>query len=89
MSDFLSAPYVLEYTYTRSTGPVIGRFLESLRYGVLEGVKTADGRVLCPPLEYDEAGEATTGDFVELRPAGTVQRNLARGIHSIDPSRLR
>ena len=73
MSEILSAPYVLEYTYTRSTGPVVGRFLESLRYEVLEGVKTVDGRVLCPPLEYDEEGEPTTGEFVELRPSGTVK----------------
>ena len=73
MSEILSAPYVLEYTYTRSTGPVVGRFLESLRYEVLEGVKTADGRVLCPPLEYDEEGEPTTGEFVQLRPSGTVK----------------
>jgi uncharacterized OB-fold protein len=73
MSDILSAPYVLEYTYTRSTGPVVGRFLESLRYEVLEGVKTADARVLCPPLEYDEAGEPTTGEFVQLQPSGTVR----------------
>jgi len=73
MSEILSAPYVLEYTYTRSTGPVVGRFLESLRYELLEGVKTADGRVLCPPLEYDEEGEPTTGEFVGLRPSGTVK----------------
>jgi uncharacterized protein len=64
MSEILSAPYVLEYTYTRSTGPVVGRFLESLRYEVLEGVK---------PLEYDEAGEPTTNEFVQLRPSGTVK----------------
>lgn len=73
MSEILSAPYVFEYTYTRSTGPVVGRFLENLRYEVLEGVKTADGRVLCPPLEYDEEGEPTTGEFVLLRPSGTVK----------------
>lgn len=73
MGDILSAPYVLEYTYTRSTGPVVGRFLENLRYEVLEGVKTADGRVLCPPLEYDEEGESTTREFVRLCPAGTVR----------------
>jgi uncharacterized OB-fold protein len=73
MSEILSAPYVLEYTYTRSTGPIVGRFLENLRYEVLEGVKTADGRVLCPPLEYDEAGDPTTGEFVPLRPSGTVK----------------
>jgi len=73
MTDILSAPYVLEYTYTRSTGPVVGRFLENLRYEVLEGVKTTDGRVLCPPLEYDEEGEPTTGEFVRLGPSGTVK----------------
>jgi uncharacterized OB-fold protein len=73
MSEILSAPYVLEYTYTRSTGPTVGRFLESLRYEVLEGVKTVDGRVLCPPLEYDEEGEPTTGEFVRLHPFGTVK----------------
>ena len=73
MTEILSAPYVLEYSYTRSTGPVVGRFLESLRYEQLEGVKTADGRVLCPPLEYDEEGEPTTGEFVPLRPSGTVK----------------
>ena len=73
MTEILSAPYVLEYSYTRSTGPVVGRFLESLQYEQLEGVKTADGRVLCPPLEYDEEGEPTTGEFVPLRPSGTVK----------------
>ena len=73
MSEILSAPYVLEYTYTRSTGPGVGRVLEGLRYEVLEGVKTPDGRVLCPPLEYDEGGDPTTGEFVRLRPSGTVK----------------
>lgn len=73
MTDPLSAPYTLQYTYTRTTGPVIGRFLEGLRYGVLEGVKTSDGRVLCPPVEYDERGEATTDEWVTLRPSGTVK----------------
>mgnify|MGYP000990210150 FL=1 len=31
MTEALSAPYLLEYTYRRSMGPVIGRFLEGLR----------------------------------------------------------
>jgi hypothetical protein len=68
----LSAPYVLEYTYRRSVGPVIGRFLTSLRDGRIEGVRTASGKVLVPPAEYDpESGEAV-GDFVEVGPAGVV-----------------
>ena len=71
-SEVLSAPYVLEYTYTRSTGPVIGRFLTGLRDGRIEGARTAGGRVIVPPLEYDpDTGEAI-GDFVEVGQEGVV-----------------
>lgn len=70
--ELLSAPYVLEYTYKRSTGPVIGRFLTGLRDGRIEGVRTADGRVLCPPTEYDPDTGAELDDFVEVGTAGTV-----------------
>ena len=69
----LSGAHVLEYTYKRSVGPVLGRFFTGLRDGRFEGVKTQAGRVLCPPLEHDpETGEATTGDWVEVGPGGTV-----------------
>ena len=68
----LSAPYVLEYTYRRSVGPVIGRFLTALRDGRIEGVRTASGKVLVPPAEYDpETGEAV-GEAVEVGQAGVV-----------------
>ncbi|WP_433328579.1 Zn-ribbon domain-containing OB-fold protein [Spirillospora sp. CA-294931] len=69
-------PHVLEFPggYTRSVGPVIGRFLTELRDGRLVGVRTAGGRVLVPPTEYDpDGGEAVTGEFVEVGPAGTVR----------------
>ncbi|GAA4518238.1 Zn-ribbon domain-containing OB-fold protein [Nonomuraea ferruginea] len=75
MSDPLTAEHVLEFPggYTRSTGPVIGRFLTELRAGRIVGVRTADGRVLVPALEYDPAtGDAVTGEYVEVGPAGTV-----------------
>jgi uncharacterized OB-fold protein len=74
-SDPLVAEHVLEFPggYTRTTGPVIGRFLTELRGGRIVGVRTAEGSVLVPPLEYDPAGgEAVTGEFVEVGPAGTV-----------------
>src|SRR5690606_16927098 len=81
-------PYRLHYAYTRSTGPVIGRFLDSLRDRVLEGIRAADGRVLFPPTEYDEQGRATTGEFVQLRPTGTVTSytwvNEPRPTHPLD-----
>jgi uncharacterized OB-fold protein len=66
------APHVLEYTYRRSTGPVIGRFLTGLRERRIEGARTTSGKVLAPPTEYDpDTGEAIV-DFVELGEEGTV-----------------
>ncbi|WP_433252608.1 Zn-ribbon domain-containing OB-fold protein [Streptosporangium sp. CA-135522] len=72
----LQARHVLEFPggYTRTTGPVIGRFLTELRDGRVVGVRTAGGRTLVPPLEYDpDTGDAVTGEFVEVGPAGTVE----------------
>jgi uncharacterized protein len=68
----MRAPYVLEYTYRRSTGPVIGRFLTSLRDGVIEGAKTGAGRVIVPPTEYDPETGAALSDFVTVGPGGVV-----------------
>ncbi|MEV4252797.1 OB-fold domain-containing protein [Spirillospora sp. NPDC049652] len=67
--------HVLEFPggYTRSVGPVIGRFLSELRDGNLKGVRTKTGRVLFPPVEYDpETGDDVTGEFVDVGPVGTV-----------------
>jgi uncharacterized OB-fold protein len=70
--DILSAPLVLEYPFRRSLGPVQSAFLTGLRERTVLGIRTIDGRVLCPPVEYDP----TTGDeldqLVELDSAGTV-----------------
>lgn len=72
MSDVLSAPYVLEYTYTRSVGPVIGRFLGGLRDGRIEGIRTKSGKVLVPPAEYDPETGEELADFVEVGQSGVV-----------------
>jgi uncharacterized OB-fold protein len=72
----LVADHVLDYPggYTRSVGPVIGRFLTSLRDGRIEGVRVADGRVLVPPTEYDPVTSDPTGDdWVEVGPGAVVQ----------------
>ena len=47
MTDLVS-PFVLEYAYKRTLGPVLTRFFTALRDGRLQGVATADGRVLLP-----------------------------------------
>ena len=68
----LTATHVVEYAYRRSVGPVMGAFFTAIQDGKILGARTAGGRVLCPPAEYDpETGEAT-GDLVEVGPAGTV-----------------
>ncbi|WP_119728759.1 Zn-ribbon domain-containing OB-fold protein [Thermomonospora amylolytica] len=71
-----SPNHVLEFPggYTRSVGPVIGRFLSELRDGRLMGVRTAAGRVLVPPTEYDpDNGAAVTDEWVEVGPVCTVE----------------
>lgn len=70
--EVLTAPLVLEYPFTRTTGPVVGAFLTGLREGVVLGVKRTDGSVLCPPLEYDPANAAPLGEMVEVGQTGTV-----------------
>jgi uncharacterized protein len=68
----LTAPYVLEYTYRRSVGPVLGRFLGGLRDGQILGARTAAGRVLVPPSEYDPETSDPVGELVEVGQAGVV-----------------
>ena len=70
--EALEALHVLEYPYTRSVGPVIGRFFGGLRDGRIEGIRTASGRVICPPTEYDPETAAELSDFVEVGPGGVV-----------------
>lgn len=75
-SETAAPNHMLEFPggYTRSVGPVIGRFLTELRDGRLVGVRTAAGRVLVPPTEYDpDTGDDVTDDFVEVGPACTVE----------------
>jgi len=72
MTRTLSAPVTVAFDYTRSTGPVIGRFLTGLRDGTLVGGRTSDGRVVLPPPEFDPVTHEPTTDFVEVEPTGTV-----------------
>jgi len=65
--------YTLEYPYTRTVGPVIGKFLTGLRDGRLFGIRCR-GKVICPPIEYDpDSGETLALDFVEVGPGGVVE----------------
>jgi uncharacterized protein len=71
-AKILSAPLVLEYPFSRTVGPVQGAFLTGLREGVVLGVRGVDGRVLCPPVEYDPVTSDELTELVELGEEGTV-----------------
>lgn len=68
----LRAPMVIEYPFSRTTGPIIGAFLTGLREGVVIGIKAADGRVLVPPMEYDPVTSESLTELVEVGQAGEV-----------------
>lgn len=68
----LTAPFILEYSYKRAVGPVIGAFLTALRDGKILGGKTARGPVICPPHEYDPETGEDIGELVEVGPGGTL-----------------
>jgi uncharacterized OB-fold protein len=72
MPRTLSAPVTVAFDYTRSTGPVLGRFLSGLRDGVVIGSRTSEGKVVVPPPEFDPVTHAATDDFVEVADTGTV-----------------
>src|SRR3954453_16818508 len=72
MPRTLSAPVTVAFDYTRSTGPVLGRFLSGLRDGVVLGARTSQGQVVVPPPEFDPITHAPVDDFVEVADTGTV-----------------
>lgn len=72
MSRTLQAPVTVAFDYTRSTGPVIGRFFTGLRDGVVVGGRTSAGDVVVPPLEFDPVTHEATTEFVEVSSVGTV-----------------
>jgi uncharacterized OB-fold protein len=70
--EVLSAPLTLEYPFRRTVGRVQSAFLTGLREGLVLGIRTTDGRVLCPPVEYDPVTGDELSELVELGAEGTV-----------------
>jgi uncharacterized protein len=68
----LSAPLKLSFDYTRSVGPVLGRFFTELRGRHVVGVRGSDGRVHVPPAEYDPVTYAPLTEIVPVASVGTV-----------------
>ncbi|MFL6089903.1 MAG: Zn-ribbon domain-containing OB-fold protein [Aeromicrobium sp.] len=72
MSRTLEAPVTVAFDYTRSVGPVLGRFFTGLRDRRLTGARLSDGRVAVPPPEFDPVTHAATADFVDIGDHGVV-----------------
>ena len=70
--EVLTAPLVLEYPFNRTTGPVIGAYVAALGSGKIVGIKGSDGRVICPPVEYDPRNGDPLTDLVMVGTSGTV-----------------
>lgn len=62
----------IAFDYTRSLGPVLGRFMAGLRDRRVLGSRTSDGRVHVPPVEYDPVTLAPVTELVDVSAAGTV-----------------
>jgi uncharacterized OB-fold protein len=70
--EALSAPLVVEFPFTRSLGPVQSAFLTGLRERTVLGVRTAGGKVLVPPVEYDPVTAEEICELTEVAATGTV-----------------
>ena len=70
--EILNQAFELGYTYTRSTGPVIGRFLTELRNRNIVGIRASDGRVIVPPMEYDPDTAEELSEIVEVGHEGEI-----------------
>ncbi len=73
-TDLPRTTHTIEFPYTRTLGPVYSAFLTGMRDGKLLGITTAEGKVLCPPTEWDPwTGEALDPTLTEVGPGGTVE----------------
>jgi len=75
---FVRRPLDIEYPYTHSTGPVVGRALAALRDGVLLGARCLQcGAVGVPARDWCERCGGAVADLVPVGPGGVV-RHVAR-----------
>ena len=69
----LQKEYELGFTYTRSTGPVVGRFLGGLKKRTIIGGRLSDGRVVVPPMEFDPITGEALSEFINVSDRGVVE----------------
>ncbi len=64
---------VMEFPYKHSTGETIGRFLAGLKdQATIWGQRVRGQGVVVPPLGYSETDATEGGEWVAVKPTGTV-----------------
>ncbi len=70
--EILNQAFELGFTYTRSTGPIVGQFLTALKQRRIVGIKASDGRVIVPPMEFDPDTAEALSEFVDVGQEGEI-----------------
>jgi uncharacterized OB-fold protein len=68
----LRAQHAVTFSYRRSAGGAIERFLGGLARGELWGSRAADGRVVIPPVDHDPETGAASDEFIRIPDTGLV-----------------
>ena len=70
--DSFVAPLEVAYPYKRTVGTALSRFFNSMIEGRLEGTRGSDGKVYCPPAEFDPITGDPLTEWVPVAETGTV-----------------
>ena len=73
LNEPLRAPHLVRFAYQRTVGGATGRFLAGLARRELWGSRTADGRVVVPPMDHDPDSGEPAREFVRVADRGTVR----------------
>ena len=73
VNEPLRAPHLVRFAYQRTVGGATGRFLAGLARRELWGSRTADGRVVVPPMDHDPDSGEPAREFVRVADRGTVR----------------
>jgi uncharacterized OB-fold protein len=86
----MPAEVTMEFPYKHSTGETIGRFLAGLQeQQKIWGQRVAGLGVTVPPFGYSESDASAGGEWVEVKPTGTVTavagvQSPLEGLHPSD-----
>ena len=70
--DAIVEPWLMSFDYTRTVGPVVGRFLAGLSNRKIFGLRADDGHVVVPPTGYHPRTSEKMEEWIEVGQEGVV-----------------